>query len=578
MNILIEKNVVVAMRDGTELATDVYRPDSDERYPVLLQRTPYSKDAPALFAGWLNVMRTVQSGYVLVVQDTRGRFLSQGEFVPFDTEGADGADAIAWAAAQQWSTGAVGMVGGSYLGGAQWLAAAEAPAALRAIAPAVASDQFYDGWTYQGGALQLGFVLYWALGSLGTAELVRRSEPNLHQDLERLVDAIESPDQLFRRLPTADVEELAQIAPYYREWLSHPSYDSYWAATATREAQRRVTVPALNIGGWYDLFLAGTIANYLGMKVNGANEISRSGQRLVIGPWAHGTATGWFPEQSYGTFAGAESSDLTGVQLAWFDSHLKGLDTLSEHPVRLFIMGANIWRDEPDWPLPDTEYIDYFLHSEGAANTSSGDGTLSNKPPSEEPADRYVYDPQNPVPTVGGATFLPGLFIGANAGPRDQRSVESRDDVLCFTSDALPEPVEVTGPVELVLYVSSSAVDTDFTGKLIDVYPDGRAENLCEGIQRVRYRDSLSHPVLMEPGNVYEIRVDLVATANVFASNHRIRLEVSSSNFPRFDRNSNTGGVIAEEPAQAYRAATNQIHHNAEHPSRLVLPVIRNRN
>ena len=238
-------------------------------------------------------------------------------------------------------------------------------------------------------------------------------------------------------------------------------------------------------------------------------------------------------------------------------------------------MGANEWRDEDDWPLPGTEYADYFLHSGGRANTAAGDGGLSTDAPGDEPEDVYLYDPRNPVPTTGGGTFLPGLSIGANAGPRDQRAVEARHDVLCYTTEPLAAPLEVIGPVRAVLHVSSSATDTDFTAKLVDVAPDGRAENLADGILRARYRESLSEPSPLEPERVYEVTVDLVATAAVISAGHRIRLEVSSSNFPRFDRNTNTGGVIATEGEADLRPAVNRVHHTRVRPSRLVLPVIR---
>ena len=296
-----------------------------------------------------------------------------------------------------------------------------------------------------------------------------------------------------------------------------------------RESYAAITVPALNMGGWYDLFLKGTLANYAGMKEHGGSDLARRHQRLVIGPWAHGPMAGWFPQRSYGLMAGTDASDITGLQLRWFDWLLRGQETgiAAEKPVRLFIMGANVWRDEDDWPLPDTHYVDYFLHSGGQANTAAGDGLLSTEPAASEPEDVYLYDPRDPVPTEGGGTFLPGLSIGANAGPRDQRAVETRRDVLCYTSPILSSPVEVTGPVRLVLHASSSAPDTDFTGKLVDVSPDGRADNVADGILRARYRDSLSEPAPLVPGEVYEVTVDLVATANVFAAGHRIRLEVS---------------------------------------------------
>jgi putative CocE/NonD family hydrolase len=576
---IVEKNVLVPMRDGVQLAADVYRPDIPDPCPTLLLRTPYNRELPTLLNYSFDVLRGTQAGYAVVAQDTRGRYASQGTFNPFFDEAADGADSIAWAAAQPWSSGAVGMIGGSYFGATQWTAATQAPEALRGIAPFVTTDQYYESWAYQGGAFELGFNLNWTLSSLALGELVRRMGAGeaSPEDFAVLVAAIDANEELYRRLPLRGLAELDGLAPYYEDWLAHPSYDDFWRATAPRESYGRITAPALNMGGWHDLFLKGTLANYTGMKRAGGSEDARRRQRLLIGPWAHGTAAGAFPERLYGLASGIDFVDITGLQLRWFDWLLKGEDNGlgREKPVRLFVMGANVWRDEDDWPLPDTEYVDYFLHSRGRANTAGGDGGLSTDLPGDEPEDMYLYDPRDPVPTTGGGTFLPGLSIGANAGPRDQRAVEARHDVLCYTSEPLTAPLEVIGPVRAVLQVSSSATDTDFTAKLVDVAPDGRAENLADGILRTRYRESLSEPSPLEPERVYEVTVDLVATAAVIAAGHRIRLEVSSSNFPRFDRNTNTGGVIATEAEADIRQAVNRVHHTRVQPSRLVLPVIR---
>lgn len=576
MDLLVSKNVQVPMRDGVNLATDVYRPAAEGRYPTIVTRLPYDKELPLVDFSF-DTKRAALAGYAVVVQDTRGRYQSEGAFTPFVDEAADGADTIAWAAAQPWSTGEVGMVGGSYFGATQWLAATQAPPALRAIAPFVTTDQYYESWAYQGGAFQLGFNLHWSLLSLGFGELLRQIQAGTAKPerLAELVEAIDDNDALYRRMPLTDMPELAGIADYYQEWLAHPTYDDYWQATAPRESWDRITVPALNMGGWHDLFLKGTIANYVGMKERGGSERARGLQRLVIGPWAHGAQSGWYPERAFGLLAGTDAHDITGIQLRWFDQLLRGEGSEAGKPVQIFVMGADEWRDEDDWPLPGTEYVDWFLTSDGRANTATGDGRLSDDGPVESPDDVYLYDPRDPVPTVGGATFLPGLFIGANAGPRDQRAVERRADVLTYTSEPLTEPLTVIGPVELVLHASSSARDTDFTAKLVDVAPDGSAVNLADGILRTRYRDSLSEPSLLEPGQVYELRIDLVATANVFAAGHRVRVDVSSSNFPRFDRNTNTGGIIASEGIDDLVQAVNRVHHTPAHPSRLVLPVVR---
>ncbi|MCB1745574.1 MAG: CocE/NonD family hydrolase [Gammaproteobacteria bacterium] len=571
MQLSIEKNIRVAMRDGVELATDVYRPAGDARHPVVLMRLPYNKEQPALLFLAGDILRVAQAGYAVVVQDCRGTWQSEGSFSPYFQEAEDGADTIAWAAAQAWSNGAVGTMGASYYGATQWLAAGEAPAALKAMAPFITTDQYYEKWTYQGGAFQLGFILQWASATFAVGEAARRlgrgeATPAL---LGEAIAAADGVAERYWHVPLNALPELAELAPYVADWLAHPAYDDYWRAIAPCERYAQITAPALNFGGWFDLFLGGTLANYAQMK-------ARCPQQLVIGPWVHGYNGGVYAERNFGLMAHDGVADVTARQICWFDRWLKGEPNgvESDKPVRLFIMGPDVWRDEDDWPLPDTDWQRWYLHSGGCAGTIAVDGALSTTAPGEEPADAYIYDPRNPVPTVGGATFLPGLFVAANAGPRDQRAVETRADVLVYTSAVLEHDVEVTGPVRLVLYVASSAPDTDFTGKLVDVHPDGRAMILTDGILRARYRDGFARPRPMNPGEVYCLDIDLVATANVFRAGHRIRLEVSSSNFPRFDRNTNTGGVIASEGEADFQVATNRVLHDAAHPSHLVLPII----
>jgi putative CocE/NonD family hydrolase len=296
----------------------------------------------------------------------------------------------------------------------------------------------------------------------------------------------------------------------------------------------------------------------------------------VIGPWAHGIPTGQFAERLYGVLSSAQGVDLAGEQIRWFDHHLRGVDNGIDRapPVKVFVTGEDTWRELDDWPPPEARVVEYYLHSSGRANTRHGDGRLSTDAPGDEPEDVLRYDPDDPVPTWGGPTFLPGGMIGANAGPRDQRHIEERADVLCFTSAPLERPLTIIGPVRLRLFASSSALDTDFTAKLVDVHPDGRAESLTDGILRARYRESLSHPRLLEPGRVYELEIAVGATANTFRAGHRIRIEVSSSNFPRFDRNTNTGGDIAHETDAAVVVANNRVHHDARHPSCVLLWVV----
>jgi uncharacterized protein len=564
--IVVDKNVMVPMRDRVALATDVYRPAGTAGRPTIVQRTPYDKEDAALRNYSFEVMRAVQAGYAVVVQDVRGRYLSEGEFHPFFDDADDGADTIAWAAAQPWSSGQIGMAGGSYFGATQWRAASSAPEALKAIVPFVTAADYHEGWTYQGGAFELGFNLNWTLMFLALGEAVKRVHDGHEADLGGVIAAIDDNDALFEHLPLTDHPLLDELSPFYREWLEHPDYDDYWRALAPKESHAKITVPSLNVGGWYDLFLGGTLANYRGMKARGATEAARR-PRLVIGPWAHGDNVGWFAGRSYGFASNFLAIDPTALHVRWFDRYLRGIENGVEDdpPVSIFVMGADVWRDEQDWPLPDTRLEPYYLRAGGALSTAA---------PGDEPPETYTYDPHNPVGTTGGATFLPGLFIAANAGPRDQRPLDGRADVLTYMTAPLVRDTEVTGPIELTLYVSSSACDTDFTGKLVDVHPDGRAEILTDGILRARYRDSFSDPRPLEPGTVHELRIDLWATANVFKAGHRIRLDVSSSNFPRFDRNTNTGGTIARESERDFVIARNTVHHDAGHPSHVVLPLI----
>ena len=571
MQLNIDKHLQVPMRDGVLLATDVYRPAGPGPFPVVMMRLPYNKEQPVLLFLAGDILRVAQAGYAVVVQDCRGTWASGGEFSPYFQEAEDGADAIAWAAAQPWSTGEVGMMGASYYGATQWLAATEAPPALKVISPFITTDQYYEKWTYQGGAFQLGFMLQWASATFGVAEAVRRLLRGTG-DATGVGTAIGAADAVsanYWHLPLCELPAVANLTPYVRDWLAHPSYDDYWRAAAPCEHYAKITTPALNFGGWYDLFLGGTLANYTAMK-------DRAPQKLVIGPWVHGYNGGVYPARNFGLMAHDGVADVTAMQIRWFDHFLKGEanGVLDEAPVKIFVMGPDVWREEADWPLPDTDWQQWYLHSAGSAGTKAEDGVLSRRAPEQEDPDSYLYDPRDPVPTVGGASFLPGLFVAANAGPRDQREVEQRADVLCYTSAVLERDLEVTGPVRLVLYVSSSALDTDFTGKLVDVHPDGTALVLTDGILRARYRESLSSPQLMTPGEVYRLEIDLVATSNVFAAGHRLRLEVSSSNFPRFDRNTNSGGVIATETEADFVRATNTVWHDELRASHLVLPVI----
>lgn len=563
------------MRDGTVLYADVYRPAADARYPVLLQRTPYNKDLQTL-AGMLgDPMRFCGAGYVVVIQDTRGRYASEGSFYPFRAEVTDGYDTVEWCAAQPWSNGRVGMFGASYVGATQWLAALARPPHLKAIAPVFTASDYFDGWTYQGGAFELGFALSWVLSSLIVDTARRRlagvqlSSPQMRQ----LVEAIDHMPDLFGRLPIANQPELSDDASYYFDWLDHPTDDPYWLQWSIEDRYGDITVPALNVGGWYDIFLGGTIRNFEGMQSYGATPASRRGQNLTIGPWLHSPAlANPVGEIDFGLLSTAAAIDLDGLQLRWFDYWLKGVDTgIADDPgVRIFVMGTNVWRDEQEWPLARTQYQEYFLHSDGRANSLRGSGRLSRDVPSDEPPDTFLYNPLDPVPTSGGGLCCSPVFTAA--GAFDQRCIESRHDVLVYSTPPLEQDLEVTGPVSVTLYASSSADDTDWTAKLVDISPGGYARNLADGIIRARYRESLTTPALLRPGDIYQYTIDLWATSNVFKAGNRIRLEISSSNFPRFARNLNTGGSLRDDGSSV--TAMQRVYHDGGHPSCITLPVI----
>jgi putative CocE/NonD family hydrolase len=577
--VIIAHDVRVAMRDGVELASDVYRLADDVPRPVLLHRTPYDRTYVPI-AG-LDTLALVEAGYVIVSQDCRGRFGSAGTFTPFVTEAADGVDAIAWCAGQPWSNGRVGMIGGSYVGATQWLPAGERPPALKAIAPYVTASDYHEGWVYQGGAFELGFSLRWSLESLGLPALVvreSRGEP-VAADIVELRAALRNMRALYRHRPLRGMPLMARYAPWYDEWLEHPGRDAFWERISPQTRYAGTDVASLNIAGWYDIFADGTLRNFEGMRRHGATPHARAGTRLVVGPWSHSVDNGIFPERHYGSLASVDGQDPTGLHRAFFDRWLKGdqagaTSATDDPPVRLFLMGSDGWQHEAAWPPPDAEVRTWYLRGEGRANTARGDGRLAAEPPRAEEPDVYLYDPRDPVPTMGGATLNQSGTAGWNSGPWDQRPLEGRADVLVYTSPPLERPLTVIGPVEVVLFVSSSARDTDFTAKLVDVHPSGRAEILADGILRARYRRSLSAAEPLEPGRVEEIRIAVGGTANQFRAGHRIRLDISSSNFPRFDANTNTGGVIADEGPDAVVPALNRVFHDAARPSRLLLPVV----
>jgi putative CocE/NonD family hydrolase len=575
VSLRVETNLPVKMRDGIVLYADVYRPDSPGPFPVALQRTPYDKGAAGSMTN-LDPMKAARNGYAVVIQDTRGRYTSEGEFYAFRDEINDGYDTVEWAAAQPWSTGKVGMYGASYVGATQWLAAVARPPHLAAIVPNVTASNYHEGWAYQGGAFELGFNVSWTLLQLTLANFGALSSAKSVPTEKRrdLIDAVNDMELSFRHLPTKDLPQLqGGLADYYYDWLAHPEFDDYWKNLCIEDNHPRLNVPAYNIGGWYDIFLGGTIRNFLGMRANGGSDDARRGQKLLIGPWQHGSRGGSVVGDHYfGLAADAMAADLDGVHFRWFDYWLKGIDNgvLDEPPVRVFVMGDNVWRDEQEWPLARAQNTSYYLHSQGKANSSSGDGSLSPEAPGEEPPDVYLYNPADPVPTRGGGLCC-NPYFAAN-GAFDQQDIEARPDVLVYSTAPLERDLEVTGPVTVTLWAATSQTDTDFTAKLVDVCEDGCARNLTDGIIRARYRDSSSNASFVEPGRVYHYTIDLWATSNVFQRGHRIRVEISSSNFPRFDRNTNTGNVIAGDAE--FKPALQTVMHDAQHPSHITLPVV----
>jgi uncharacterized protein len=536
-------HVPVPMRDGVALSANVYRPGGPGRVATILIRTPYGKGED-----WTaNYQAFVEHGYAVVVQDVRGRYESQGTFQPLTQEPLDGDDTLNWIAKQAWSNGKVGMTGGSYLGIVQWKVATLNNPHLKAIFPWVSGDDDYrDRYYSTGGAMKLGHRLLWVEENL---RLPGYEPPSF----EKYVSALP-----IRR---DDVLVTGHQVPLMQKVLEHPSDDAYWQAISVREQLKNIKVPVFSLGGWYDNYVESDLEAFSVLhKQSGLN-------RILIGPWPHNVNT-----VMPGADFGRDSQILfRKTQLEWFDQWLKDKDVpmMSKPPVRIFVMGTNQWRDESEWPPKGTRMVKFYLESGGHANSLNGDGTLTAEPVINSQHDVFVFDPNNPVPTRGGAVCCnPKIFPW---GPMDQRAVEQRNDVLVYSTPVLHEDVEVTGRVELTLYAATTAPDTDFSVKLVDVFPNGMARNLTDGMLRTRYRKSLSQPELLKPGAVTEFKIDAGVTSNVFQKGHRIRIEVSSSNFPRFDRNPNTGRSIADETLLV--PATQTIHHDGKHESYLLLPI-----
>ncbi len=584
--VVTETDVPMQTRDGVTLYADIVRPDAPGRFPVLLSRTPYGKAGSTDPNGPNSFF--ARYGYVSVTQDCRGRFASEGEYDTIFQEAPDGYDAVEWAARLPWSNGRVGTTGQSYLGLTQYLIACNdpMPPSLQAMAPVSASSDYHQSWIYHtGGASLWGWLVPFAIFK-GRNTLRRAGRDDLIERVASYIDGehamirktrfglnftVPLTGEWFSHLPIADWGELlAETAPYFTEHIAHADDGEYWYRANVNRHAESVTVPMLHVTSWYDIFAEGGPNAYQSIKARSRHPTARNGQRLIVGPWGHLLPYSVPSTKGAGDidFGDEALIDLNQTLLRWFDHWLKDIDNgiMEEPPVTVFTLGENRWQSLPDWPPPAMRLVRWYLHSDGHAASLRGDGTLSMVPPGEEPEDRFVYDPADPVPSMGGNNLI------IDMGVQDQRPVEERPDVLVFTSEPLTQPLEITGPVTVTLWAASDVVDTDFTAKLVDVRPDGYAMNILDGIIRARYRDSASDPKMMEPGQAYCFEIDLWATSNVFLPGHRIRLEISSSNFPRFDRNLNTGAAFGEGSVGV--AAHQRVFHQGDRASYVKLPVI----
>jgi len=563
-----DKNVRTTMRDGTILRADVYRPRADGQFSVLLRRMHYDKRRPECIH---QASVLAARGYVVVVQDVRGRYSSGGKYISefggITCEAEDGYDSVEWAATLPYSNGRVGTYSYSYCALLQWRLATLRPPHLVAMAPIGIPARILD-LTF--GVFETGRRLDFLYAMAGDC----RRRDGITTGPQTYEEAVEAWHMERHKwiwwLPLDELpaEEIFYgLADQYHAYLRHQNVE-YWGF---HERHSQINVPAFGITGWYDRCI-GTIDHFTGMRQNGMTEHARRNQKLLIGPWGH---TDNLKRSNVGVmdFGTEAQLDYIDELSQWFDYWLKGVDNgiMDEPPIKLFVMGENKWRYENEWPLARTVYTDYYLHSSGAANTPRGDGSLSPTPPGDESVDVYVYNPKDPVMSLC-TPGVPGWSAPFHDAAYDQRPLDHRRDVLVFVTEPLEEDVEVTGPVVVKLWAASTAPDTDFTAKLVDVYPDGFAVNLCHGIVRARYRDSFENPSLIKPGQIYEYTIPLRPTGNLFKKGHRIRVDISSSNFPFFDRNHNTGREFYEDAELV--AATQTVYHNGQYPSRIILPVI----
>jgi uncharacterized protein len=566
------------MRDGAPLMSNVYRPAESGEYPVLLTRLPYGKDLP-LGSSVLDPIKAAEAGYIVVVQDVRGRYRSEGKFVPFVKEYEDGYDTVEWAARLPGSDGSVGMYGLSYFGKTQWHAAVMRPPSLKSMVPGITWGNHLNGVQMRGGVQELGLMQYWAQTALALNLLFRRYAGDPERIEEVLPELVGTIDTIlagggYDVLPLMDLPNPDELVPFVRGGLVRGVDDESWDYLNIDGKYENVAVPTFHIGGWYDCFIGETLLQYEAMK-----EISREAgmrqPRLMVGPWTHGDFGSTFGDLDFGIGSSGlflnYKGDLTDAHLRWFDATLKGDERALEGTplVQVFVMGENCWRGYEEWPVPGSHEEDWYLISDGSLRREPGGS-------GDQPA-RYDYDPEDPVPTIGGSVLMADIH---RPGPRDQRPIESRPDVLVYTSPTLEDPYTVLGSVYVTLFAASSAPDTDFVARLVDVYPDGRAICVADGILRASARESYPAPGVVrpvapshiEPGDVYEYVIDLWATGLTFLPGHRMRVEITSSSHPRWERNLNTG----ESAVHSSRAevAHQTIFHDAGRRSRITLTVV----
>jgi putative CocE/NonD family hydrolase len=543
------------MRDGTKLSSDIYLPDAQGRFPTIIMRTPYSTVEGFQKAFSDEARFFASNGYVYLIQDCRGKNDSDGRFHPFHDDGKDGYDTQAWCAKQEWFNGRIGTIGASYSAWNQWATAALKPPHLRAMICTVALPDPVINVPFQNGALVL-----WMAQWMAMVEGKKNTSLSIYTDLSKI----------YEHLPLKSMDEaFGRRSEIWQRWMKHPSADYYWKSTFYEDKFHKIDVPVMHISGWYDDDIIGTHLNYVGMTTSKRNRKSHPFQKLIIGPWQHHVNS----SRRLGEIDFGESAliDLQSLKLRWFDYWLKDENNgiCDEPPVDIFVMGENVWRKEKEWPLKRTKNQEYYFHSNGKANTVSGDGLLdTTKPSRNEPADHFDYDPMNPCPNIYDDSS------GAAEGPYDQRPIEGRDDVLVYSTPKLDSSLEVSGRITAKLHCSTSVKDTDFWVQLVDVFPNGYSMHVTDGIIRGRYRESLEKAKLLTPGRIYEFNIDLWVTSNVFLKDHRIRIDVSSSSFPKYDRNPNTGHRFGMDAKTIIAHQT--IYHDPDHSSHIVLPIVTN--